>query len=252
MLIDALNQENYVSYNVTLAGAFGLEGAVYCSILLGIQKKAADKHRLVDGEYFKVDRKYVYERGNIPVEDQLKIDLNLMKINLLSKHADDPDVIKLDVQYLASIMANEDVNLIDGIRKKMSKNPKGTRETKRQAICNNLKNGISCSNYELLTKLRDWVDAIFANPNNFLSSKQIELFQQTLNRYCRMSNDSCDLDKAIDIVNIAIAQGYRNCDWAIEYYEKGKRMKAKVDRQAPRITEQRSASGECDLSDEVF
>ena len=29
-------------------------------------------------------------------------------------------------------------------------------------------------------------------------------------------------------------------------------MKAKVDRQAPRITEQRSASGECDLSDEVF
>ena len=30
MLIDALNQENYVSYNVTLAGAFGLEGAVYC------------------------------------------------------------------------------------------------------------------------------------------------------------------------------------------------------------------------------
>lgn len=253
MLIDTLNQENYISYNITLAGVFGLEGAVYCSVLLSIYKKAQIKNKLIDNDYFKVDRKYIYERTRIPVEDQLRIDLNWVKIELMSKHADDPDIIKLDIQYLISIMASEDIKLLDNIRKKLSvKNPRGCKETKRQGICNNLKNGIECSNYELLTALRDWVDAIFANPNNFLSKKSVELFQKTLNEYCKINDGECDLDKALAIVNIATAQGYKNCDWAITYYERGQKMKARVDKQLPRVTVQKSANGQEDLSDEVF
>ena len=61
--------------------------------------------------------------------------------------------------------------------------PKGTKESQRQQYINMLKNSIECSNYELLTALRDWVDGVYARPNGFLSKSAIKIFQDTLNSY---------------------------------------------------------------------
>lgn len=254
MLLEILNQDNYISYNVKLATLFGLEGAVYCSVLLSIYQKAYKKNKLIDDKFFKVDRKYIYEKTMIPIENQLNIDLNWIKISLLTKNVDNPDIISLDINLIASLISNEDQTIIKNISKKLKvKSPKGTRETKRQVICNTLKDGIICSNYELLTALRDWVDAIFSNPNNFLSKKSVEVFQQTLNNYCKIpGTNDCDLDKALNIVRIAAAQGYKDCSWAINYYEKGLRIKQTVDSKLPRVTEQKVVLDDTDLSEEVF
>ena len=119
-------------------------------------------------------------------------------------------------------------------------------EDQNDNVINELKDSISCSNYELLTALRNWVDSIYARPNGFLSKTAITIFQNTLNEYTKG-----DLDLALRIVQIASVQGYKNCEWAIALYEKDQKQKSKVQKERIRITEQVVASKE-DLSDKIF
>lgn len=156
MFTHILNYSNYLSFNIQLAHIIGLNPAIYCAELINIYCKAQKKNKLIDADYFKVDRKYIFNQTTLSIEDQLKIDANLIKINVLSKHQDDPDVIKIDIQLVASIIESNDSMLLEDIGAKVKiKSPKGTRETARQRIKNELKNSIQCSNYELLTALRD-------------------------------------------------------------------------------------------------
>lgn len=252
MFINLLNSLNYISFNIDAARIFGLNTAIYCAELLNIYRKAELKNKLIDNNYFKVDRKFICNRTTITIEEQLKIDINLNKINIINRYEDDPNTINFDIKLFASIISSEDVSLIENISKKVKiKNPKGTKATQRQIILKNLKDSISCSNYELLTALRNWVDSIYANPNGYISKKGIELFQTTLNNYAKG-----DLDLALKIVNIAITQSYKNCDWAINIYEKDKKIKMNnelfANNHLPRVTEQRKATEDTINKDEVF
>ena len=112
-------------------------------------------------------------------------------------------------------------------------------------MINELKNSIVCSNYELLTALRDWVDGVYARPGGFLSKSSIKLFQDTLNNYTQG-----DLDLALAVVRVATIQGYRDCTWAINLYESNK-AKANSNINKVRTTEQNVAT-EDDLGDVVF
>jgi hypothetical protein len=250
-MLELLTSDNYISFNIKAAHILGLTGAIYCSELINIYNKATKKSKLTEDGFFKIDRKYIADRTTIPIEDQLVIDLNWIKLSLMEKKSDNPDVIKIDFQLLISILADKDIELLDDVKKKLAiKSPRGVKETKRQAICNNLKNGIVCSNYELLTALRDWVDAIFSNPTGYLSKKSIEIFQQTLNNYTKG-----DLDLALSIVKIAISNGYKDCSWAISIYEKSEQIKAnnklEVNNRIPRVTEQKRATKK-DISNTTF
>ena len=223
MLLDLMNSENYISFNIELAHKVGLESAVYCAELLNIYKKAYNKKKLIDNEYIKLDRNYIYDKTSLLIEDQLRCDLNLIKINLIKKNKDNPDVIKLDIQLLASIISSDDIKLKENIKELVTKkSPKGLKESSRQYMISELKNSIVCSNYELLTALRGWVDGVYANPKGFLSKQSIKLFQDTLNNYTQG-----DLDLALRIVNIATIQGYRDCQWAINSYEDDLKIKKK-------------------------
>ncbi len=248
MLIELLNSNNYISFNIKTAQIFGLNTAVYISELLSIYEKATIKNKLVDNEYFKLDRKYVFIRTTLSIEEQLRIDSKLMKTGILLKHQDNPDIMKVDVKLFASVITNDDVSLLKDISKKLGGlAKKEPRESKRQAIITALKNSIQCSDYELLTALRDWVDAIFASPNgNYLSKASIKLFQETLNTYTKG-----DLDLALRLVRIATIQGYRDCNWAISVYEKDVRIKKEVESKQPRVTTQKRATLDT-LGDTVY
>jgi hypothetical protein len=249
-MIELLTQDNYISFNIKAAHILGLTGAIYCSELFNIYSKAIKKSKVDADGFFKIDRKYITDRTTISIEDQLIIDLNWIKLSIMQKKSDNPDIIKIDFQLLISLLNNNDIELLDNIKTKLqTKSPKGIKETKRQAICNNLKNGIVCSNYELLTALRDWVDAIFSNPVGYLSKKSIEIFQSTLNTYTQG-----DLDKALAIVKIATSQGYRDCSWAINIYEKSKQYKEQSSNnniRTVRVTEQKRATKD-DVGTKVF
>jgi hypothetical protein len=216
MLIDLLTLDNYLSFNVKLAHLIGLNASIYCSELLNIVKKAQKKNKMIDDEYVKVDRKYIFEKTTLHIEDQLVVDCNLAKIKLITKKPDNPDIIKLDVDLLASLINEDDVKLTKSIQERTkATSPRGVKESARQREIAEVKESIPITNYELLTALREWVDAIFNNPKiGYLSKTAVRLFVETLNNYTKG-----DLDLALRIVHICTIQCYRDCNWGISTYE---------------------------------
>lgn len=243
MLLDVFDVDNSITINYKTIKAFGLPTAVYLTELLSIYKKASRKHKMVDEKYFKLDRKYITKLLDLSSEEQLICDANLLKTSVLKKHKDDPDTLQLDVNLYLSIIACEDVKLIENVRKQMKvKRPRGVKQSQKQQYINMLKNTINTSNYELLTALRNWVDGVYSNPKGFLSKTSVKVFQDTLNTYTEGN-----LDLALRIVQIATVQGYRDCQWAINLYEKDEKYRAHV----VRVTAQEVATKD-QLSDEVF
>lgn len=239
--MDIFNQDNSITINYKAITLFGLNTAAYLTLLISIYRKATRKNKL-DNDFFKLDRSYIQELLGMSVEEQLVCDGNLLKLSIIRKSPDDPNRIKVDLKLYLSLLNDDDLKLIDEVRKSMKvTRPKGLKQSQRQIQINNLKDCIQCSNYELLTALRDWVDGVYANPKGFLSRASIKVFQDTLNNYTKG-----DLDLALRIVRIATVQGYRDCNWAINVYEKESKP-----RQAVRVTEQEVASKD-NLSDTIF
>lgn len=247
MLVDIFDNGNSISINYKTIQIFGLPTAVYLTELINIYKKAVRKNKIIDDDYFKVDRRYVYNLLSLTNEEQIVCDLNLVKTSVLKKSKDDPDVLKLDIKLYLSLLSSEDLDLYENIKKQMRvSKPKGTKESQRQQTINALKNSIECSNYELLTALRGWVDGVYSRPNGFLSRSAIKIFQDTLNNYTKG-----DLDLALRVVQIATVQGYRDCQWAINMLEESEKRKKASNRTAIRVTEQ-SVVDKSELSDTVF
>lgn len=247
MLLDIFDNDNSISVNYKAIQIFGLHTAVYLTELINIYKKAIRKNKLVDNDYFKVDRKYIYNILSLTDEEQIVCDLNLIKTSILKKSNDDPNVLKLDIKLYLSLLSSEDLKLYENVKKQMRvQKPKGTKESQRQQLINSLKNSIECSDYELLTALRGWVDGVYSRPNGFLSKSAIKIFQDTLNNYTQG-----DLDLALRVVQIATVQGYRDCQWAINMLEESEKRKKSTLRTAVRVTDQEVASKD-DLSDTIF
>lgn len=214
MFVDLLNSYNYIMVNMDAIRVFGLHSAVYTSELLNIYKKAVLKKRLVkaiDGDYFKVDRKFIEKRTTLSVDDQINCDVKLIQAGVLKQYNNDADTLKFDVELFASLIAEEDVKLV---QKTLRSVPQTAKETKQSAIVTRLKESVVCSNLELLTAIRGWIDAIFAGPSPFLSLRQVELFQKTLNEYTKG-----DLDLALKVVELATVHAYKDCQWAINLVE---------------------------------
>lgn len=223
---------------------FGLNTAVYCSELLNIYKKAYLKNKMIEGSAFVVDRNYIAKQTSLSIEDQLKCDINLSKIQIIQVSKEDKDVIKFDVEKFASLLSSEDIKLLDKVSKKVNVNARGSKEAQRERIILNLKESIICNNFDLLTALRNWIDAIMSDPNKYLSKVQIELFKERLDEYAKDNNDL-----ALAIVNQAIIHQYIDCQWAINAYEKDMQVKQSMEKIKVRKTDQKTTTA---VSQEVF
>lgn len=246
MYVDILSSDNYNSYNIKLARLFGLNTAVYWSVLLNIVNKAISKGKISDDGYFNVNRKYIFELTTLSIEDQLKIDDSLDKLGVLKKKSKDtPDSIYLDLQLMSSIIANDNFKLLEDISNKVRiKSKKESKESQRAKIIQNLKDGIVEPNYDILTALRNWVDVMFTGKKGYLSKSIIEIFQKTLKEYAKD-----DVNLALRLIEIATIQGYRDCSWAISIYEKDKKLKSQLNDRQVRVTTQQKATK---ISDKVF
>ena len=245
MLIDLLNSSNYIMINRDAIRIFGLNTAIYCAELLNIYKKAVEKKKLVAENAFKVDRTYITKQTTLSVEEQIKCDLNLQKVNVINIAHEDPDVLKFNVDVFASILSSEDVKILDAVSAKVKvTNPKGTKAKQRDRMVVALKEAIKCPNYELMMLIRDWVDAIMSNPNKYLSKPQVEVFTNTLFKYCENN-----IEKAKEIITIATVHQYVDCQWAINLYEKSNSLTVKP---AVRKTEQKRTDRENLWEGEAF
>ena len=216
MLIDILNSSNYISVNRDAIRIFGLNTAVYCSEILTIYKKAINKKKLYDDNYFKVDRNYIEKQTSISIEEQLNCDANLLKVNIIKRDTADPDIIQFDVELFASILACEDVKIQENIAKKTAtkKSPK-VKGTQRERIIINLKKNILCNTPEITFGLEGWIDSIMADDKRVMSAVHVKMFKDQLDDYC-----NGDLPKALEILRIATVHQYIDCQWAINLFEK--------------------------------
>ena len=206
------NESNYGTYNVKCANIFGLTCAVYLSEILDIYQKAHKKNKLDEEEYFRLNRDYIRSRTTLDRTQQTELDEILSSVKVL--YLKDKDHLKIDVEHLTSILTSKDEELIKSISNECKYQTKEhKRESKNKAILENLKNSIECSNAELLSALRLWVDSVCEK--YFLNKTTIKSFQTILNNYTKG-----DLDMALEIVDIATKKSYKECQWAINIFER--------------------------------
>ena len=247
MLADLLNSANYIMVNKDAIRIFGLNTSIYCAELLNIYKKAVEKKKLLDNNSFKVDRNYITKQTSLSTEDQIKCDLNLLKVNVIKVSKEDPDVIYFDIETYASILSSEDVKLLDSVSKKVkTSNPKATKATQRERIIVNLKQSIECRNYQVLEALKGWIDSVMSDPNKYLSVQQVKIFKDKIDDYC-----NGNLELALAIIKVATIHQYIDCQWAINAYEKDKQVQAAIANNGVRKTEQKQTST-TKLGSEVF
>lgn len=236
MLIDLLNSSNYIMVNMDAIHTFGLNTAVYCSALLNIYKKAVTKNKLYNETYFKIDREYIKKQTSLEIEEQLKCDINLRKVNIIKQDESDPDIIQFDVEIYASILSSEDVKLLASVSSKVKvNNPKNVKQVQRDRIIVALKESIECKTLPVLQKLQEWIDSIMADPKRYLSKQQVAAFKRKLDDYCEG-----DLEKAFAILDIATIHSYVDCQWAINVLEqKNRPVRSSMGSTQVRVTEQK-------------
>jgi len=238
MFIDLLNSNNYISVNLSLIKLIGLEEAVYVSELLNIVKKAKMKDKLVNGNYIKVDRKYITNRTTLSSEKQYEIDSKLKSLNLLGILEDDKNCIGIDGAGLVALIASDDedkeksdLSLITEAFKKKTNDE--MRDITRIAIAKALKKHIKAPSPKIKTALYNWVDSISG-----LNKEDVLTFQEKVLKYKEETT-------ILRIINIAIKNKYNSADLAIRKYEE------EVDR-LPRNTIQVRATKEEFEKGEIF
>ena len=105
--------------------------------------------------------------------------------------------------------------------------PRTEIPSKRSTYINSLKKSIEESDVILKDLYFDWIDAVYANPKGFLSQSGIKEMRKTL------SDFTSDKKVEKEIIKIAIKNGYRNLDWAINEYQNSKTNILSTD--APKI-----------------
>ena len=209
MLFDLLAPDMYVSYNIKSAKIFGLQPAIYVSELININRKAIEKNKLKDNQYFKINREYIEVRTTLNKNEQKEIDDKLKSINLISV-GESSDLLKVNMDVLTSLILGE-----QKIVAEITQTVKRGRPSKQEMVLKALRANIETTNPELKQAYEDWIDAVCAK-NGWMTKNHVIEAQKTLNNY----NKDKDLDLALAIIKIAILGGYREMSWAIENFEK--------------------------------
>ena len=211
MLIDLFATDNYGQYNVSIAHLFGLDVAVYLSEVININQKAYRKNKVSNG-FFVLDRQYLEERTTLDEKKQTEIEDKLSEVGILERK--ESCTIHVDSVLLANLIGSEDEDLKKHVSKLVELKSKKSKKTKKENILENLKTNIHTGDKQLDDYMAQWVDVI-CEKNGYMTKVAIEETQSKL-----ISFSAPDLNKAYDIIKIAIINGHRDIEWSIEQYTK--------------------------------
>lgn len=219
MLLDVVSPSNYLTFNIKLAHVLGLTNAVYCAELLDIYSKAIRKNKDYN-KYFYVNREYIKTRTSIPVKDQFFCDASLEKAGLLSISEESSNKIKLEIEMIMQIIADEDVDALNKISKKIAvkANKIEAERLTRNSQREELHKAVKVGNEKIESALHSWIDVIFRNKSKFITKDTVVTFQNALCKYTKS-----DVTTALKIVNIAKSLGHTDCVDAIQSFEKGQK-----------------------------
>lgn len=242
MIIDLLSTTNYVSYNIKIANIMGLHCAIYLAELINLNNQQLPidcKDSMIP---FKINRQGIEYVTTLKETEQKELDKILIKLNVLTL-CDDNESVKLNLSVIYNIIATKDELELKRIKSVATAKSSKPRVSVRQQTCNDLKNSISCPDMALLDLYRGWVDGVYANPNGFLSSRSISLFQKAIESYAKK-----DMNLIRKLVEIATINGYRDAQWAINTFEKDYKANWKKEKERSEST----IRNRVEFSDEVF
>ena len=235
---DLLNSNNYLSINISLIQRVGsLSAAVYLSELLNILKKAKLKGKMVDGNYVKVDRRFISSRTLITPEAQREIDESLGKLDLIEVSEKSKDVISVNSLGIVSLIALDS----DECDKETLAALKATFKAKTQAegnafkvkaVSKALKRTVVTGNTYIRSLMNAWIDALLER--TALTKEDVRAFQDKVLTY------SSDVNVVKEVLEIAISNRYAYGDVAIAEYEKSRKNATT----SVRVTSQRKATAE--------
>lgn len=236
MYVDLLNSNNYLSINISLIQKVGLNEAVYLSELLNILKKAMKKNKLIEGNYVKVDRRFISSRTTLSPDKQREIDAKLIGLDLLASHPTMKDVVSVNSLGIVSLISLDESELekdaLDAMTRAFrAKTDSESNHLKGKAIAKRLKQAVITPNAYLRSLMNAWIDAILENSS--LTKDAISDFQKTVFGY------SSDVNVVKEVLSVAIRNRYAYADAAIDAYEKGSSRKNVG---AVRVTAQRKAT----------
>jgi len=219
MWLDVMSQYNSLAVNIKLANVLGLHTAVYWAELLNVYARVIKKFKdlLIDNEgYFELDREYVKERTTLDIEEQLKIDAGLKKLNVLSERENDPNWIKLDVERFCALLVDDDIDAIRNMQKTAKLSRDDQAMAKKNCVRRNLVAVLSETDKDVLEAYKVWIDAML-EAKKPLTRAAVEIYQRNLNDY----TDSKDVK--IKILEIATSLAYHEFAWARDQFEKNYR-----------------------------
>lgn len=216
MLVDFISRENYNSYNVKLANILGLNNAIYLSTLIDIYYTYMAKNKVDESGFIKIKRDYVKSITTFTLEMQYELDRQLSYISLLT--VKEKDLIKLDINKIISIFDEDNKFAVEEIKKLIPK-----KRSKQDVIKDELKREIKSTNGELRDAYSNWIDAVFSR-QGWMTKASVVSGQQLIDKYSHRN-----LDIAIEILNIASINGYRDIQWAIDRYDSEKSKSTSID-----------------------
>lgn len=216
MLINLISQSNYQSYNVFIAKTLGLNTAVYLNALIEINEKAMRKEKLVD-EHFTIDRKYITDRTTLTVTQQKNIEKTLETIQVIHKNND--DCIKVNIDVLAGIMMGKEESVVKDLSF-LKQAKQSNVDVKKQSILKSVKMNINQSYPDDMKQAySEWLDVV-QNKFGFVSKQMILTAQSVVDHEANH-----DVDKAIDIIHIASANGWKDMNYAVKVYNERNKTK---------------------------
>lgn len=189
------------TYESDLVKRVGLHTAIMMSLLQQEQLETEVEGKLVDDKYFKLDQNWITEMTGFAKQEQDAILKALLKIKVLVKHKKDATLYFFDEEYDPESL--KDLKVMDKQLK---------AEMERNSKIKFLRTKIETQNTELLQAYFDWIDAVY-DKQGWLPVKAVEVAQRDLDLFTNR-----DLDVALDVLEIAAVNGYRDVNWAINSY----------------------------------
>lgn len=216
MWLDIMSSYTTLPINVKLANMLGLDVAVYVAELLNIYPRVVVKKKdeLLENEgYFELDRTYITKRTTLSVEDQLRIDTGLNKLDILAYRENDLNWIKLDVEKLCSYLVEDDLKAIREIQRISKLHREDTAKAKKASVRLHLLAALSETDPDVLTAYKAWIDSML-EAKKPLTKAAVEIYQRNLNSYTDVK------EVKIKILEIATTLAYHEFAWARVQYEK--------------------------------
>ena len=213
MLLDVMSSYNYVPVNTKAIKLFGLPTAAYFAVLADIYPRVVSKklNELMNIGYFTVDRSYVESKCGLSPEEQYTCDLGLERVGVVQINPQNRDMIGISMDTMFACLAENDVKLLDQLRKKAK--TKKTDETagKRAGQVKTFSAHACTLTHvpEVQEAFRTWVTAMVESGKAKMSKAVVELFYNAMSTYTQDPAVQCE------ILRQATMSGYTNAEWVI-------------------------------------